>query len=46
MPTAAQTWSAIRFFAGMLVLTVVFVVAHGLTVLHDLVGSEPAGAGP
>ena len=32
----ARIWSAIRFSAGMLILTGVFVLAHGLVLVHEL----------
>jgi hypothetical protein len=42
--TLTGFWSAIRFSAGMLIVTGVFVLAHGLVFVYELAGtyaSEP-----
>jgi hypothetical protein len=31
-----RTWSALRFTTGMAILSVVFVVSHGLVLVHEL----------
>ena len=31
-----RTWSVIRFTTGMAILSVVFVVSHGLLLVHEL----------
>ena len=33
---AARTWSALRFGTGMAILSVVFVLSHGLIFVHEL----------
>lgn len=38
-----RTWSQLRFTAGMTILSAVFVVSHGLVLVHDLTRGEPAG---
>lgn len=38
-----RTWSAVRFTTGMAILSVVFVVSHGLVLVHELTqGPAPA----
>jgi hypothetical protein len=37
-----RTWSKLRFTAGMTILSAVFVVSHGLVLVHDLTRGEPA----
>ena len=31
-----RTWSAVRFGTGMAILSVVFVLSHGLLLVHEL----------
>ena len=31
-----RTWSVLRFTTGMAILSVVFVVSHGLVLVHEL----------
>ena len=40
--TLARTWSALRFTTGMAILSVVFVVSHGLVLVHELTQSAIA----
>ena len=32
----ARTWSRLRFTAGMTILSAVFVISHGLVLVHEL----------
>ena len=34
--TLARTWSRVRFTAGMTILSAVFVISHGLVLVHEL----------
>ena len=44
--TFARTWSAVRFTTGMAILSVVFVVSHGLLFVHELTQSTGATEPP
>ena len=35
-----RTWSALRFTTGMAILSMVFVVSHGLLLVHELAHLE------
>ena len=36
-PRFAPTWSTLRYATGMTILSLVFVVSHGLVLVHELV---------
>jgi hypothetical protein len=38
--TLARTWSRVRFTAGMAILSAVFVISHGLLLVHELTRGE------
>jgi hypothetical protein len=38
--TLARTWSRLRFTAGMTILSAVFVISHGLVLVHELTHGE------
>lgn len=38
--TLARTWSQLRFTAGMTILSAVFVISHGLVLVHELARGE------
>jgi hypothetical protein len=43
--TLTRTWSQLRFTAGMTILSAVFVISHGLVLVHELARGE-SGARP
>jgi hypothetical protein len=38
--TLTRTWSQLRFTAGMTILSAVFVISHGLVLVHELARGE------
>ena len=47
MAPLERTWSALRFTTGMAILSVVFVVSHGLVLVHELTqGTSPSSDCP
>lgn len=40
--TLTRTWSRLRFTAGMTILSAVFVISHGLVLVHELTHGEEA----
>jgi hypothetical protein len=38
-------WSGIRYSAGMMILTTVFVLSHGLLLVHELAAPRPRDGG-
>jgi hypothetical protein len=39
-PTRSITWARLRFTAGMTILSAVFVISHGLVLVHELTQGE------